>query len=488
MFETPKRLPRRRPLIVALAAALALPGITLVAFPAYALPTGTIGVLAEPEPQQFSPAIARAANGRFVVVWADARRRAIVARRFDAAGAPLDDGVVVSDPGADPLVLDRAPDVAMSSDGRYVITWRRGREQFFPFDPPPRNGRVLARRYDADGTAGGPSFELEVAAAADPRINHGSPAIAMADDGDFVIAYERNRPRIAQALPVLVAGVVVQVEQRQILARRFAADGRSLGESVVAAVRPQLLVATEVDVGLPPLAAGARSELGIPVDIAMDGDGDFVVAWTGNANSLAGSYRGYLQAYVAASSTSVHARRFGHDGRALDALPQRIDAAVGLTVAAGSLELGGFVGRPVVALTLAADGHGLITWVAVRQGSSTEVRGRLLATNGRPTGRDFLISERVLDRGLGVTTLGNGDFAVATSEASPGQAIVARRIAADGAIGQPLLLAETAPGQSLIGVQIAAAENDGALLTWARYLGTFPLIQASVEARGLTLP
>lgn len=59
-------------------------------------------------------AVARNASGRTVIVWDDGGT--LRARRFDAAGAPLDNGFVVDAAGA-------SPDVAIAGDGSFIVSW-----------------------------------------------------------------------------------------------------------------------------------------------------------------------------------------------------------------------------------------------------------------------------------------------------------------------------------------------------------------------------
>ena len=74
---------------------------------------------------QSDPRIAARSDGAFIVVWSGASSNtdpdsAIIARQFDASGAPVADDFQVNktkDGG------QRHPNVAMAADGRFVVTW-----------------------------------------------------------------------------------------------------------------------------------------------------------------------------------------------------------------------------------------------------------------------------------------------------------------------------------------------------------------------------
>ena len=212
-------------------------------------------------------------------------------RVFQADGTPV---------GAEFLITTTAsghqqmPSVALDTDGNFVVTWANEAED----DDTPF--RVMARRFDATGTALGDAFRVSEltpdtdAAEMDPVVDmdrngnfiivwgqeswqhdlddadgvfgrlyssdgtatsevlrlsaedeHADlPDVAMDDDGSFVVAWARGS----------------QHDDLDVAARRFAADGTALGDSFL------VNQTTEDDQDVPA--------------VAIDDDGGFIVTWS----------------------------------------------------------------------------------------------------------------------------------------------------------------------------------------------------------------
>ncbi|HYC53129.1 MAG TPA: hypothetical protein VEB19_18640, partial [Gemmatimonadaceae bacterium] len=90
------------------------------------------------------------------------------------------------------------PDVAMRPDGEFVVAWER--------HPEAGSGNVLARRFAEDGTALGKPFRVTSAPG-----HQGEPAVAMAEDGKFLVAWSGDG-----------------IQHAGIHARIFAPDGSAL--------------------------------------------------------------------------------------------------------------------------------------------------------------------------------------------------------------------------------------------------------------------
>lgn len=154
--------------------------------------------------QQFSK-VAIDTAGNFVVVWeapgAGSENFDVFARRFDSTGRPLGKPYRVNTHTAD---WQSNADVAMRPDGRHVVVWRSWRQA-------GAGAGIYAQRYDKKGRRLG--GEIRVHEGAIP--SSGTPSVAMAPDGGFVVAWDRcdfSDP---------LAGCAV-------LARRFDAAGRPL--------------------------------------------------------------------------------------------------------------------------------------------------------------------------------------------------------------------------------------------------------------------
>lgn len=148
-----------------------------------------------------------------------------------AAAMPLGQATVVS-PSAD--ASQGAPEIAINATGASVIVWHDSRA-----------AAVFARRFAADGSAIGEAILVD--ARPDNRRDL-LPDVALADDGRFVVAWQRVNAGLPEG-PI------------QNLIRRFAADGTALEP------------ARELD------RAGAMQRIGAP-SLAGDGSGNHAVVWS----------------------------------------------------------------------------------------------------------------------------------------------------------------------------------------------------------------
>jgi len=130
--------------------------------------------------RQRAPAVCTDVGGNFVVAWQsdgqDGDGYDIVARRFDATGAPRVDELLVNTTTAD---AQQHPAIACGRAGDFVVVWEsRGQDG--------DGGAIVARRFAADGT-GGDEHLLSTTAAGDQRL----PSIAaLPNDGGFFVAWE----------------------------------------------------------------------------------------------------------------------------------------------------------------------------------------------------------------------------------------------------------------------------------------------------------
>ncbi len=167
-----------------------------------------LGVNTYTDGVQDHPDVAIDDAGRFVVVWEsfgqDGSSYGVYAQRYGTAGQKLGGELRVN---VTTLDRQRSPAVAMASDGRFVVVWQA--KPAGPLDV------IMARRYAADGSPA--SGELPV----NTKTNGltGSPAVAMAADGRFAVAWETT------AYPTGGGS--------DIAMRRFGANGTALGNEVL---------------------------------------------------------------------------------------------------------------------------------------------------------------------------------------------------------------------------------------------------------------
>ena len=182
-----------------------------------------------------SQAVAADASGNFVVVWAsnlqDGAGYGVYAQRFIADGTPQGAEFQVNTTTVDNQCL---PSVAMDAAGNFVVAWASNLQDGSGYG-------VYAQRYNAAGVAQGAEFLVNTTTA-----NHQSgPAVAMATNGDFVIAWTSSGQD-----PDATSGIYAQ---------RFNASGVAQG----AEFRVNTYTANTQQIS----------------SVSMDAAGNFVVTW-----------------------------------------------------------------------------------------------------------------------------------------------------------------------------------------------------------------
>ncbi len=205
--------------------------------------TDEIAVVTQPDNTGVdSSKVAMSDDGSFVVVFL--AYPDLVARRYGPDGAFAGQSVVASQASGRGYAVSSLP------DGGFVLAWLR-------------ENRTFARTFGPDGQPSGPERQVGMG---------GPPAIAVGPDGGFVVAWiaakpQRDDPRYAD--PYLVAQ------------RYDAAGARKGGRILVQAPTPPSLI--------------------YKLDVAEDGDGDFLVLWQARIGTEDG----------------IYARRYSADGAPL---------------------------------------------------------------------------------------------------------------------------------------------------------------------------
>lgn len=239
---------------------------------------------------QHQSVVAVAPDGSFVVVWQDAvdGDGNLFYRRFDAEGQPLGDAGVVNpaeaalvddgrleaaaDPGV-PGFIGRI-DVAIDQDGNFVIVWTSG-----------VNGDldVFARLFQSTGDPSGEAFVVH----ADTNGDQHSASVAMDADGDFVVAWLSNVQVNVQVKVNPPAYFYEYIDYDTGRKRRVTYDPPAFNESrsydvpAVFARRFDAAGAAQNDEFRVSDAATNNTQFSAALspDVAMDDDGDFVVAF-----------------------------------------------------------------------------------------------------------------------------------------------------------------------------------------------------------------
>jgi hypothetical protein len=254
---------------------------------------------------QATPAVAMDADGDFVVAWdgPDGSLDGVFAQRFAANGTPVGNEFrvnVTTDQG------QTAASVAMDADGNFVVAWIDDNQG------AAVSHDVHARLFSAGGQPRGGEFRVNTLVAG----RQTKPAVAMSAAGDFAVAWESGGQ---------------DGEGYGIYAKRFTAAG--------AEVTPPAGVPRGEGNEFRVNTVTAQDQL--TPSLAMDMDGDLVVAWW---------------TYGANFDAEIAAQRFS-----------RVGAAAGGETRVNS-QSAGFQYQPSVAAD--ADGDFLVTWTSSGQDGS----------------------------------------------------------------------------------------------------------------------
>ncbi|MBU1628294.1 S8 family serine peptidase, partial [bacterium] len=200
--------------------------------------------------EQNYPVIGIDGDGNFVIAWEsyeqDGASTGIFARRFSKLGNPLGNEFQVNTHYKNQQFQ---PTIAMNFSGNFVITWASMKQD-------GTSSGVFAQRFNKDGTPAGKEFQVNTYTAYDQW----EPSVVMDKDGNFVIAWSSK----------------YQDDYGfGIYAKRFDSQGNPLGD--------EFRVNTY----------WKRNQ--ITPSVAMDNDGNFVIAWAGYRYSI--GYDIYAQRY-----------------------------------------------------------------------------------------------------------------------------------------------------------------------------------------------
>jgi uncharacterized repeat protein (TIGR01451 family) len=371
---------------------------------------------------QRHPSIALDADGDFVIAWTsydgqDGDSPGVYAQRYTADGSTADSEFLVN---TETLNAQLSPSIAMDADGDFVIAWESSGSQ------DGDGFGVYAQRYTADGFEAGAEFLVNTKTSDNQRY----PSIAMDADGDFVIAWQSYGQDTSDSYGVY--------------AQRYTADGSTVGS--------EFLVNTET--------YAPQSE----ASIAMDADGDFVIAW---------------QSYQNGDGYGIYAQRYSADGSTAGS-----EFLVNTHTDSDQKS-------PSVAMD--ADGDFVIAWQSQGQDNSpafdSGVYAQRYSADGIKAGAEFLVNTVTDDnqQSPSVAMDADGDFVIAWESYSYierqdgfGFGVIAQRYTAKGIeLGSEFLVnTETSRDQSRNSI---AMDADGDfVIAWESYLqdGSFDGVYA----------
>ena len=197
------------------------------------------------EYSQSYPTVAMAPSGNFVVSWNiveyDGSESDVLAQRFDADANRLGAEFYANSYTTSKQVW---PSVAMDSDGDFVIVWAS-------FYQDGSESGIFGQRFAADGTASGGEFQANTYTSSFQN----RAEVAMDSVGNFVVVWASGFQDGSYA---------------GIFAQRFDAGGQRIGE----------------EFNMNTFTVSAQDHPAV----AVDADGDFVVAW--QSNLLDGDFEG----------------------------------------------------------------------------------------------------------------------------------------------------------------------------------------------------
>lgn len=388
--------------------------------------------------------VARNSSGAFVVVWL--ANHQLLGRRFSSNAQPLDDGFVIDEFGVptspNPSVIDTTPDVAIDDAGDFVVVWSEV-NYAIPTVRQRSLARVMARRYTADGHAAAAKFPVDTridgpgAALFSPVSFALSPSVAMNRNGRFVIGWTNTDSiQLTPLSPYSSDGA------QTVLTQVFAANGVPVGRAQVAAtVRVQT-----IDLHAPPVpiaGAGLRSERHIAtdaLDVAIDADGDYGVAWVqqGSAEAFAYLTNGSLYSprdigvELDRETSRLLTRRYHANGT---------PSTLGPVLAAASAEpysrIDAAIRRP--SLAMRDDGSFVLGW-SQRFRDQDRILARRFDSRGFPASDAITIAadEAFPTTDLAISKSGNGGFVAAWIDLQvPSRLKIARFAADDAPLGAP---------------------------------------------------
>lgn len=358
-------------------------------------------VNAHTDNSQKHPDVAMDADGDFVVIWSGWGKNGafgLYGQRYTAGGKRAGKDFQVNTQTDTYSESPKVAKVAMDADGDFVVAWHLS-------DKDGDGYGVYARRYNADGSSAGDEFQVNTHTSG----HQSNPSIAIDADGDFIVAWQSYGQ---------------DSDGYGIHAQRYNADGTSAGNEfqvntqtsnhqvnpiVAMDANGDFVIAWrsegEHDNGISVNAqqynadgtsAGDEFEVtttdslysfSLHASIAMDADGNFVIVFTSSPGDV--------------DLEEVYARRYKANGTAEG-------NKFLVTQTSGTDE---FEGKPRVAMD--ADGDFIVSWQLLER----NVRARRYRADGTPESTAFRIgtkgaTEYGQDYTIGIDVDADGDFVV----------------------------------------------------------------------------
>ncbi len=353
--------------------------------------------------RQTFPAIAIRDDGQFVVVWhagsnRDGNAYGVFARRFGASGIAQSGEFQVNTYTS---ASQSYPRVAITDAGGFVVVWN----SFVGQDGD--GGGIFGRRFDSTGAGLAVEFQVNTYSTG----GQSRPDVGMEDNGDFIVAW---------------AGP--GVPGSGVFGQRFDSGGARLGEEF------SINTVFSFDPGHP--------------SVAVDSDGDFVVAWdngsnngifaqrfdqTGtmqgaqfNVNSIGISLVNYPRVTIEGGGDFFFVVWNGFDGGSTGIKGQRFDSSgtkLGLEFLVNTYST---ASQSQGAIGMAGDGTFVVAWQSTNQDGpdGTGIFAQVFDSTGAPSGIEFQVNRYTptgQDRAAAAMD-DSGNFVIAWRSARPAEA------------------------------------------------------------------
>lgn len=372
--------------------------------------------------ERLGPRPASDGLGNFVVTWIgesdnpSASAASVYGRLYSASGSTRGGPFVVNQNATQPSLTNT--DVGMDASGNFVIVWKG----FFGGQSiaTATGEGIIGQRYNANGEPVGGNFAISIGAtAADNDGNRFSPAIAMQDDGDFLVAWTADLDEDGS-------------ENSAVYARRYNAAGIAVG--------------AEFQVS----EANSPGDASVP-RIAVTQSGEFVITWL------------RLRRFVDGGIDTVRAARFSMGGvqQGLDIEVGRIENSVIFVP----------LFRPDIALD--ASGNFNVAWVSHESSGVTRVHISRYSATGLRRGEDAVAPESAAGSpSLAVTDSGEINL-VFRSLDSNGLSVLLRRYNASGMQVQgPSAVGQSASNEEDALPGISRTPAGDLIVAWSRTRNT----------------
>ena len=305
---------------------------------------------------QLYPSVAMDADGAFIVVWAsagssgnDTSISSIQGQRYASDGSAMASEFQINTYTSS---LQTRPSVAVDSSGDFVVVW----ESFGSSGTDSSEFSIQGQRYASDGSSQGSEFQINTHTTS----TQFSAVAEKKSNGDFVVAWTSETSSGTDSSGLSIQG------------QRFASNGSAM--------------ASEFQINTNTTGYQIRPSL------AMESDGDFVVAWGSESSSGTDN-----------SVDSVQVRRFASDGS-----PRGSDFQINVTT---------FGNQNLPSVAMDADDNFVVVWESYFSSSDTSgpsILGRHIGSDGSPLGAEFQVNTYT-SNGQGfpsVSSNGDGNFVV----------------------------------------------------------------------------